>query len=328
MTTTVKRRTALVALCFVALVMLASVASAQELFILKGDLHCHSSYSHDSEVPVDKVIADSIVAGYDFIALTEHNTVSHLAEDHSTEDLLVISGYEHTTPAAHVNIFGLRFVPRKTTIYDGEQMESYLAPLREQGALLQLNHPNADLYYSRFGYDLDFHFLEIINGVFRDDDRKTLADYQTLLVEGRKLVATGGSDAHKDHAIRKTFNNVLVSERSETAILEGLRLGRNFVTVQVDGPIISLTSGDTIMGGTVVYEPGQTIDIAIDRLVPGTIIKVYTSGGLVHTERFASSEVGSWRKQWPTEGISFCRVELWFNEADICAISNPIYVQQ
>src|SRR5690625_2764993 len=74
-------------------------AGEKDLFILKGDLHVHSDFSHDSDIPVDQVVRESGIAGYDFIALTEHNTTRHMLEDHSTEDVLVISGYEHTTLA-------------------------------------------------------------------------------------------------------------------------------------------------------------------------------------------------------------------------------------
>lgn len=313
----------------VAVLAAPGIRAAQDrLFILKGDLHCHSAFSHDCEVPVEQVIADSIIAGYDFIALTEHNTTAHLRDDHSSDKLLVIAGYELTTPAAHVNIFGLRSIPRKSAIYDKEEMNEHLATLRERGGLFQLDHPNCETYYSRFGYDADVDFLEILNGVFREDDRKTLNDWQAMLCAGRRLVATGGTDAHKNHKVRKVFNNVLVAARTEEAILEGLKAGRNFVTVQADGPIISLNCGDIIMGGVAAYEEGQAIAISIGKMVPGITVKVYTSNGLEAVERYTGSIGGTYEKQVPTEGISFCRVELWFDDGNICAYSNPIYIQQ
>ncbi len=244
-------RSSIVALVLFLVFGLVPQAAAAEFpyFILKGDLHVHSDFSHDSVVPIEQVVSESSIAGYDFIAVTDHNTTRHMIEDHSTDEVLVIAGYEHTTPAAHVNIFGLRTIPRKSAIYTKEEMAEYLEPLREQGGIFQLDHPNDSLYYSRFGYDLDLHFIEILNGVWRDDDHQTLLDWHELLLEGRKIVATGGTDAHRNHTVRGVFNNVYVTDRTEEAILEALLAGRNFVTVEADGPVVSMSVDDVIMGG-------------------------------------------------------------------------------
>lgn len=332
MTLKIKLRYSLVLLMLAAVIVFGasgSLAAKPELFIVKGDLHSHSAFSHDSEVPVEQVIAESIIAGYDFIALTEHNTLLHLKKDHSTKDLLVISGYELTvTPIAHFNVFGLRNFIKKSAIYNKKEMDEYLAYFKELGGIIQLNHPNADTFYSRFGYDYDIKFLEILNGNFREDDHQTLKDYQRLLCEGRKIIATGGTDVHKNHTVRKVFNNVLVTEKTEGAILAGLTAGRNFVTVNLDGPIISLTCVDTLMGGAVNYQEGQTVAITIKNITPGTIVKVYTSNGLEATETYSATNESPYLKEVSTKGIKFCRVELWFDSENICAFSNPIYIQQ
>lgn|SRR5690554_246347 len=312
----------------VILLTVALTASAHSpYFILKGDLHVHSDFSHDSDVPVEQVVEESRIAGYDFISLTEHNTTRHMMADHSTDELLVISGYEHTTPAAHINIFGLRDIPRKSSIYTKEEMEAYLEPLRERGGIFQLDHPNDKLYYSRFGYDLDFHFIEILNGVWREDDHQTLLDWQQLLVEGRKIVATGGTDAHRNHTVRRVFNNVFVTERSEEAILEAFLAGRNYVTTSADGPEIHMTVGDVVMGGTVTYEPGQTIEIAINNIAPQTIVRVYSDRGLELDDTFSGKRNGSYMIEMGTAGKRFIRLELWSSEDMICAYTNPIYIE-
>lgn len=165
----------LAVLVFVTLTGISALADSP-YFVVKGDLHCHSDFSHDSDVPIDHVVRESKLAGYDFIAMTDHNTTRHMEVDHSIEGLLVIPGYEYTTSLVHINIFGLREIPRKTAVYSKQDVDEYLNMLRRRGALFQLNHPNDPEYYSRFGYDLDVHFLEIYNGVWREDDYKTLRD--------------------------------------------------------------------------------------------------------------------------------------------------------
>lgn len=321
------KASALVAL-IVILILASSAAAHSEYFILKGDLHVHSSFSHDSNVPVEQVVAESRIAGYDFIALTEHNTTRHLMQDHSTDDLLVIAGYEHTiTQIAHVNIFGLRNIPKKTAIYTQAEMAEYLEPLKERGALIQLNHPNDPTYYSRIGYNLDVHFIEVLNGVWREDDHKTLQDWHNLLVEGHKIVATAGTDAHKNHTVRRAFNNVYVTERSEEAILEGLMAGRNYITTAADAPEIFMAVGDVITGGTAKYEEGQAITVQIKNIAPATIVRLYSDRGLELEDTFSGSRPGYYEVEMGTAGKRFIRAELWFDDTTICAFTNPVYIE-
>jgi predicted metal-dependent phosphoesterase TrpH len=310
------------------LLTIALAASSESpYFTLKGDLHVHSSFSHDSDVPVAQAVEESRDAGYDFIALTDHNTTRHMREDHSIGGLLVIPGYEHTTPAAHINIFGLRDIPRKSAIYTKDDMEAYLEPLRAQGGVFQLNHPNDELYYSRFGYDLDFHFLEVLNSAWREDDHQTLNDWHGLLVEGRKIVATGGTDAHRNHTARQVYNNVLVTDYTEEAILEALMAGRNYVTTSPDGPAIHMAVGDVVMGGTATYEEGQTISIQLHNVAPHTIMRIYSDRGLELQVSCSKEESGFYELELSTEHKRFVRLELWFDETSICAFSNPIYIE-
>jgi hypothetical protein len=322
-----KRFVTLLTICVVLLGALSSSALAEtgEYFLVTGDLHVHSEFSHDSDVPTDQVVRESGIAGYDFISLTEHNTTRQMNKDWSTDEVLVISGYEHTTPAAHVNIFGLRFIPRKSAIYTLEEMEDYLAPLREQGAVIQLNHPNDPLYYSRFGYDLEMDLLEVWNGVWREDDHKTLQDWHQMMVEGRYIPATTGTDAHANHLKRRSFNNVYVTERSEEAILAALKAGRNFISARPDGAQIWMECDGEIMGGTVPYRPGQTVQIRITSVEPGMILRVYTDRGLYLED--VHEVGGGYTLQLSTSSAKFFRVELWSNAEAIYAFSNPIFIE-
>jgi hypothetical protein len=149
-----------------------------------------------------------------------------------------------------------------------------------------------------------------------------------LLINGRRLVATGGTDAHRNYRERQVYNNVLVRERSEEAILEGLMAGRNFVTVKVDGPIISMRCGDVVMGGTTQYEPGQTVEVVIENIEQDTIVRVYTSDGLAINDVYDLAEGTLYQCEVDTKGVSFVRVELWYDEDVLCAFSNPIYIAE
>ena len=321
-----KRSIRVLIICLLLVSLSGLVHAADEgYFILIGDLHCHSDFSHDSDVLIEQVVEESGVAGYDFLSITDHNTVRHMTKDYSTDEVLVMAGYEHTTQAAHVNIFGLRYVPRKSAIYTLGDMEEYLRPLREQGAYIQLDHPNDSLYYSRFGYDMEMDFLEVWNGVWREDDHKTLNDWHDMIVAGRYIPATGGTDAHGNHARRNVFNHVYVQEKREGAILEALAAGRNFVTRYVDSPIISSECDGEIMGGTVDYHEGQAVTIKIANLRSGLTLKVYSNQGLYFEDVHEAG--GDYTLSLETTSVDFFRVELWASDKAMEAFSNPIFIR-
>lgn len=297
-------------------------ACAQEYIALKGDLHCHSSFSPDSDVPVEEVIAAYTQAGYDFIALTEHNQIKHLRKDWSTDELMVLPGYELTLSAGHYNVFGIREFQRKFDMNKAELAE-YFVYLKGLGALIQLDHPNAHPYASRYGYDLDIDMVEVINGNITADDLQTLEEYQQLLAEGRKLIAMGNTDAHHDHASKQLHNYVLVTERTQDAVMQALRQGHTSIRVTMDAPIIELTCGESIMGDTVAYEDNQQISLSITGLKKGSEVRVYTQAG---AEKY-QPEGETFELSIATDEANFVRAEVWRHGLPQ-TISNPIYISR
>jgi len=315
------RKTRFVSMLLILAFALAADAFAADYLLLKGDLHCHTNFSPDCQVPPDQVIADSITAGYDFISFTDHNSKYQLRKDYSTPQLVVLPGYEMTLSGGHYNVFGIRdFLVRGSLIR--EELGEYMAYLRGLGAFIQLNHPNDAKYGSKYGYDFDFELLEVLNGRPTADDYKTIADYQTLLCSGRKIVAIANSDAHKNHSVRYDFNWVLSPAKTSEAIMEAIKAGRSFLTTSVSGPVISMNCGDAAMGATVSRTAGQTVDIAISGMPEGANVKVYTSAGLLSD---SPAEGGAFKVSVPVSDYKFVRCEVWLNGV-IAALSNPIYI--
>ena len=226
-----------------------------------------------------------------------------------------------TLRGGHYNVFGIReFFLRSTLIR--EDLAEYIAYLKGLGAFIQLNHPNDPQYGSKYGYEFDFDLIEVLNGNPTPDDYQTIADYQTLLCAGRKIVATSNTDAHRNHTVRRNFNCVLSTARTSEAIMDAIRAGRLYFTTTVNGPVISLTCGEAVMGATVARKDGQKAEISIRNLPAGSSVRIYTSDGLSGDTPAEGTFVAS----VPTAGCRFVRCEVWQAEG-IIAMSNPIYFE-
>lgn len=71
---------------------------------MKVCLHIHSEYSHDSKIPVRKIIEYAKSLGYDVIAITDHNTVrgSIEAKKYGDNKIKIIPGAEFSTQYGHI----------------------------------------------------------------------------------------------------------------------------------------------------------------------------------------------------------------------------------
>lgn len=176
----------------------------------KGNLHTHSSVS-DGDVPPAAVYAWYREHGYNFVALTDHNTLvdpktyAHLERD----DFKLLTGEEITMSGAgrqvHVNGVCIR-----EAISGGgfdtarHALDHAIGEIEKQGGLALVNHPNFDL-----GLTADdvadtrgASLLEIASGhpyVYQlgtDGRPSHEAVWQTALDRGRDIAPAGVDDSH------------------------------------------------------------------------------------------------------------------------------------
>jgi hypothetical protein len=107
---------------------------------LAGDLHSHTVHS-DGAMTVPELAVFAIRRGLDFLAVTDHNTISHHAELPAASHrygIALLPGQEVTTAFGHANVIGdAGWIDFRRTADD------WLDAAERAGALMSINHPIA-----------------------------------------------------------------------------------------------------------------------------------------------------------------------------------------
>ena len=234
----------------------------------RGDLHmhtCHSDGTVESQAgkripgPVYRTVEAAAAKGVDFIAVTDHNAVSH---HHSLRELqpyfdrlLLIPGVEVTTFQGHAGVLGaIGFVEFRLTSPHLPRIGDLLDAVERQHGLFAINHPAmpSNEYCMGCGWTTpgtDYArvaAVEVVNGgamAFQknaaDGPLSGVPFWEARLNEGHRPTAIGGSDNHKPDdaphkapAVGAPTTVVWAENLSERAILDAIRSGRVFVDVE------------------------------------------------------------------------------------------------
>jgi predicted metal-dependent phosphoesterase TrpH len=232
----------------------------------RGDLHTHTWHS-DGSAPLEDLLAAACAQGLDFLAVTEHNTVSHLplildqAEAPSQSDtssLLLIPGLEISTYHGHANVWPVTWPSGGSTseafvefrCWTDAQMTQVRDAMRARGALFSINHPKEGGPPWEFGDTFEPDCLEIWNGPWFVSNYQALAAWDAQLRLGKRITAVGGSDKHQGsftgelgwYEVGTPCTWVYADALSIPAIVAGLRAGHVFVSEGPAGPRLELTA--------------------------------------------------------------------------------------
>jgi len=301
---------------------------------LKGDLHTHTEHS-DGTYTLREAGAIMESLGCDFIATTDHNTISQNDAHPQDTDLVFIPGMELTTTRGHANLLGVREPVRDFRAAGPDDLRSRLAEAKRSGALVVLNHTHCEYCPWEWGFDVECDAVEVWNGPWTERNDRALMWWQSRLAAGERLVAVGGSDVHRPHpyvrhAMPTTW--VYAASRTSAGILEGVRKGHIFLSYAPDGPTLDLTIGSCIMGDA--YDrrsgEGERMTLSLTRLLKGDTVKIVSEQD--EERRYTAEKDGECGYSWPVPGRKFYRAEVWryFPEADrelLAALGNPVYLE-
>ncbi len=246
---------------------------------VKGDLHSHTVHS-DGENTVEELARAAMALGLDFLAITDHNTVTHHEEVEALSGLpiVLIPGEEVTTYFGHANVWGLReWVEFRCA--DDDAMRAVREYVLRKSGLISVNHPKSvgPPWFFR-GWD-GYPCMEVWQAPWRFYNWESLERWDALLRRGQRVVAVGGSDTHSVPPARPRHPHGLGNPTtwvwaeggpSEASILDGIRRGHVFISDAPDGAVLALEAdadGDgrfeKMMGDTVAVPEGRRVQFRV-----------------------------------------------------------------
>lgn len=280
---------------------------------LKGDTHLHTVNS-DGRCTPEELIVKAQKKNLDYIIITDHNNSVAAYNDYNYKDILVIKGCELTSFSGHINFWGVK---RPFTLpYCVNTFEDFLPiynQAKESGAVISLNHPeckNCGWHMPREGFHFDC--VEVWNGPQRIDNMEALKWWHSLLLQGKKIAAVGGSDYHRDYYITDllAIPTTVVCADSCTAgdILKALKKGNSYITSSVNGPSLILKCGDSIQGDTVMFKENLKVKIEAEKLKRNDTVIVYENERIVY--RYKAAKPGSHCAEVKVSEKGFVRAEI------------------
>ncbi|MFN2322602.1 MAG: CehA/McbA family metallohydrolase [Trueperaceae bacterium] len=228
-----------------------------------GDLQSHTHHS-DAKGSVAELLVAAEERGLRFLAVTDHNTISHHADlrRHADGPVLPVPGLEVTTYRGHANVWGASdWVDFRIT---GEADVAAMARrAHELGGLVSVNHPKTQpgCIGCDWTYDVpgEADALEAWQGPWWLRNWESLARYDALVANGRRLTLVGGSDRHQPAGVDLDPDELRVGSpttwlRLQTVavpdVLAALRAGQASVSESPSGPFVRIEASTTPMGGT------------------------------------------------------------------------------
>ena len=300
-----------------------------------GGVHLHTVHS-DGKRTAGDVCRRAREAGHDFVVITDHNNTTHQLEPVDEPDLLRIVGEEVTTPGGHAGVWGLggwRDTVDFRLIPGDERIKGVARAVADRGALFVINHPRSACAGCAWEHAVPPGVAAIeITEASAAARQAQMAQWDTLLQRGRRIVAVGSSDWHgPDGPIGVASVRVWASELSEKAILDGVRAGR--VVIMADGatrpPTLAVRGGDeeARIGDTLTLARGTSaqIDVATPAVLAGGRVDLVWDGAVV--ESATATLAAPVRFVRPVAKDGYVRAHVSAGDGTLVAVTNPVFLK-
>jgi hypothetical protein len=203
---------------------------------LAGDLHTHTVHS-DGVLTVAELAVLAAGRGLDFIAVTDHNTVSHHAELAAASrryGITLLPGQEVTTDSGHAGALGeIGWVDFR------REPDDWLDATEAAGGLLSVNHPFAGPVSWVHPMRRRPPLIEVWHWSWLD--RRWTTPLSWWLAWDAGAIPVGGSDWHRpgaDAPLGRPTTWVEAAGEEPAEVLDGLRTGRVAISAERDGPVL------------------------------------------------------------------------------------------
>jgi hypothetical protein len=310
---------------------------------MRGELHTHSTASDGFYEPRE-LVERAATMGLDFLALTDHGTLSGL-EALRDAPFTVIPGCEITTFRGHFLALGVAATP---PWYEGERLlsaEELAAVTRAAGGIFGLAHPFVlgDPVCCGCRLDLavpphEIEVLEVWSRGFIDPAANchALALFDELRRVGHRVVAIAGRDWHGPSQEQRSSGrrfpaNVVRAPRGSggASLLAALRRGACYLSVGPTADFALLTDGGRAeLGEDLCLAPDGRLAAraVLDAVDEPCRVRLVCGGHVVREERLGPGS-HTLEHDLPRPARGGVRLEVWTDDlAEALLITNPVEV--
>jgi len=205
-----------------------------------GDFHTHTVHS-DGALTVPELACLGVERGLDFLAVTDHNTVSHhgeLGPAGRRTGIQLLAGQEVTTSFGHANAFGnIGWVDFR------QPATAWLDAVEADGGLMSVNHPLADDCCWRHHLPRRAPLAEVWHASWQDPTWG--GPLAWWLAWDQDVIPLGGSDFHGHPGPPPGSPTTWVACQGDD-VLGGLRARQVSISSDRDGPLL-LRVGDELV---------------------------------------------------------------------------------
>jgi hypothetical protein len=304
----------------------------------RGDLHGHTLHS-DASWDVPEFVQYARDYKLDFVTLTDHNTVSPLAQLDSLagDDLLTMGGSELTTYYGHALALGVRTWQEWRVGINDITMPNIASQVRDKNGVFVIAHPKSvgdpDCTGCAWHYgDMmpgGARHVEVWNGYWSGEsgNEPALELWYAWLNDGYRMVATAGTDSHgPTPSGHLGFNHVYANDLTEVDILDAIKQGHLYLS---SGPRLELTARNAVlehvMMGDTISGDNVTLSLHWEDCRNDDVIELIVNGGVLDEHLPAAQGMLEWTLPHHTR---WCGVEVRAKNGALRAVTNPIFIGQ